>query len=186
MQADPENITLIEIPKSKLIPLTQGLFTTVDEADYPYLSQFKWHADKRNKTFYARGYVGEKGKKAKRYMHRVITNASEEMEVDHEDHDGLNNRRYNIRVCTHHQNQMGQDSVRGTSSQFKGVTWQKKKGKWRTQIMYEKKLINLGYFLDEIEAAKAYDKKAKELFGEFAKFNFPTPLASLLQATSDG
>jgi len=90
--------------------------------------------------------------------------------TDHQDGNGLNNQRYNIRECTNSQNAMNSQIIRKHSSQFKGVSWFKRDKKWRSYIDYPQK--HIGYFNSEIEAAKAYDMRAKELFGEFAYLNF--------------
>jgi hypothetical protein len=99
---------------AKLIPLTQDKFAIVDPKDYDQLGQYKWYAKKGGNTYYAaRGvrvykdgkYVGVK----QILMHRVITNAPAGMMVDHRDHNGLNNRRSNLRLCTREQN--AQNSV---------------------------------------------------------------------------
>ena len=88
------------------------------------------------------------------------------------DGDGLNNQKANLRICTRSQNKMNGKSYKNSSSKYKGIWWVKKNKKWRVRIRLNNKTIHLGYFKDETEAAKAYDSKAKELFGEFARLNF--------------
>lgn len=105
------------------------------------------------------------------FLHRTILNPSKEKVIDHIDHNGLNNRRSNLRICTQTQNVANQRKGKG-SSNFKGVYWNKREQKWRAGIGYKGKDFHLGYFKDELEAAKAYDKAAKDLWGEFAKLNF--------------
>lgn len=95
------------------------------------------------------------------------------MEVDHIDHNGLNNQKSNLRNCTHRQNAMN-NSSRG-SSKYLGVSIVgrgRQKGMISAEIKMNYRKIHIGVFSTEIEAAKAYDKKAKELFGEFANLNF--------------
>ena len=154
----------------KLIPLTQGQITLVDDEDFEELNQFKWHAHRRQKhyTYYARR--GFQGKTIS--MHRQIMNVPKGQQIDHRNMVGTDNRRCNLRFCTRSQNQMNRRSFKNGSSQFKGVTWHKYGKKWQAQVFFGKKLYYLGYFDSEIEAAKAYDRKAIELFGEFAKLNF--------------
>ncbi len=163
---------------AKLIPLTQGKFAIVDAEDYDELSQYKWYAKKGNSTYYAgRGvrvykngkYVGVR----QILMHRVMTKAPKGMLVDHRNHNGLDNRRENMRVCTREQNSHNQLPYRGTSCRYKGVTKHKRDGVFEVNIRYNGKLNYIGRFKDADDAAKAYDKKAKELFGEFAYLNFP-------------
>lgn len=93
----------------KFIPLTQGLFTQVDDEDFNDLNQFKWHIVKAPYTYYAVRAVPSldkvsKNRQIKLRMHRVIMNPSNEMEVDHRDGDGLNNQKANLRICTSSQN----------------------------------------------------------------------------------
>ncbi len=105
-------------------------------------------------------------------MHRVIMNPPDDMVVDHIDSNGLNNRRTNLRVCTLLQNSYNRKTIKA-SSQYKGVRWNKRKKRWVSSISPNGKFILIGYFKDELTAAKAYDEKAKEFFGEFAYLNFP-------------
>lgn len=112
-------------------------------------------------------------------MHREILGLiAGSPDGDHRDGDGLNNRRNNLRVVTKSQNQMNQQKIRG-NSRFKGVCWDKSRGKWLATIRFERKSYNLGRFNNESDAACAYDKKAQELFGEFARLNFPVVIESL-------
>ncbi len=174
----------------KRIKLTQGKFALVDDADFDWLNQFKWHATKRKKTFYARHTTSSK--KAV-YMHRMILNTPKGKISDHKDGNGLHNYRSNLRLCTHMQNHWNQQNFRGGASKYKGVTlhkgnrFQNGRGSplrkkryiaWQSRIFYKNKYYSLGYFNDEIEAAKAYDVKAKELFGEFAYLNFSCDLSA--------
>lgn len=100
-------------------------------------------------------------------MHRLILNNPPR--VDHFNSDGLDNRRENIRACTASQNMFNRRKQAG-SSQFKGVSWYKRHGKWVAKLRCHGKDYFLGYFTDEKEAALAYQAAAKELFGEFARF----------------
>jgi len=154
---------------AKLIPLTQGKFAIVDADDYDELSRYKWHVNKGGRTYYASSQ--KKGKAIK--MHRLIAGAPKGLFVDHINHNGLDNRKRNLRLCTRLENIRNQLPRRGGSSQYKGVCWRKREKKFVATICVDGKKLYLGYFDDEIEAAKAYDKKAKELFGQFAYLNFP-------------
>ncbi len=153
--------------ESKEIPLTRGMYTTVDADDYNYLSQWKWNACKGRNTYYAVRMYGRE----MIMMHRVILNTPSEMGVDHLYHNGLNNQRGNVRNCTNSQNT--QNMIR---SQYQGVSWNKNEQKYTSKIGFQRKRFHLGYFHDPIDAAKAYDRAAKNLFGEFCKTNFPTDL----------
>ncbi len=107
-------------------------------------------------------------------MHRAILNAPKGLLVDHIDGNGLNNRKSNLRLCTFAQNAHNSRPRRNSSSRYKGVCWHKVKKKWTVSIYKGGKRTYLGYYDDEIEAALAYDRKATELFGEFAYLNFKT------------
>jgi hypothetical protein len=111
-------------------------------------------------------------------MHREIAGAPKGMVVDHIDGNELNNRRSNLRVCTVSQNHQNRRRTWGRS-RYKGVCFLKKRNKWKAEIMVNRKHIHIGCFDEEEEAAKAYDKKAAELFGEFAYFNLPREVENL-------
>jgi len=156
---------------SKRIPLTQGKFAIVDDEDYERLSRFKWYTGKSRNTFYAVRSVKIMGKWITRKMDRDILNVPIGFQVDHINRNGLDNRKVNLRTCTLAQNVRNRKTPKH-SSKYKGVSWFKITKKWRAYIYPNNKFISLGYFMNEIDAAKAYDNKAKELFGEFACLNF--------------
>lgn len=158
----------------KRIPLTQGKFAIVDDDMFDYLNQWKWHITRNHSNiFYARRNVKVNNEWTGILMHRQILNLepSDKRRTDHENHNGFDNRRCNIRICTQSQNIANSRPHKGTS-QYKGVCWFKRVKKWTAYIKCNNKKIHLGYFNNEIDAAKAYDIKAKELFGEFANTNF--------------
>ena len=158
----------------KTINLSKGYETIVDDDMYNYLNQWKWSAQKGRNTYYAvHSSKPQNGKQKSICMHREILGlkAGDGRHTDHINGDGLDNRRCNLRICTRSQNHQNRHSIRGTS-QFKGCSWYKRDKNWEVSITLNSRKIHLGYFDNEIEAAKAYDKKAGELFGEFAKCNF--------------
>ena len=104
-------------------------------------------------------------------MHRIILDAPEGMYCDHKNHNGLDNRRCNLRLCTNAQNQYNRRLQTGCSSVYKGVCWNKEKKRWQAEIQFEGKAIHIGYYDYQIDAAIAYDDRALELFGEFAYLN---------------
>jgi bifunctional DNA-binding transcriptional regulator/antitoxin component of YhaV-PrlF toxin-antitoxin module len=111
-------------------------------------------------------------------MHRQILGLKkgDGLEVDHIDHNGLNCQRDNLRIATHLENSHNQQKKTISNNHFKGTYWNKKDGAWEVRIRPpQSKKIYVGSFKDEVEAARAYDKKARELFGEFAHLNFNTP-----------
>lgn len=155
----------------KLIKLTQGQYAIVDDVDYTWLNQWKWYAANFRGHFYA----ARKRKGRMIYMTREILGLGrkDKRQVDHRDHNTLNNRRANIRICSHRQNLMNRKSVSNTSSQFKGVCWLKIDKRWQAAISIKGKTSYLGYFVREEEAALAYDIAATKEYGEFARLNFP-------------
>jgi hypothetical protein len=153
-------------PTIRRIPVGQGLFATVDAADYPKLSKYKWYAYRHGRRIYAVCHT--KGKTV--YMHRMITRARKGELVDHFDGNGLNNRRCNLRVCTAAQNRANSRPCGGVSG-YIGVY--PKGNKWRAGIGYRGKYYYLGLFDDPVEAARARDRKAYELHGPYAYLNFP-------------
>jgi hypothetical protein len=148
----------------KIIYLTQGKATIVDDGDYEWINQWKWYYNGR---YAVRTIRLTDGGRVTIFMHRVILNPLDEMFTDHINHDRLDNRRSNLRACTRSQNLA--NSVRATNNRSgkKGVTWDKQSNKWISQVGYHRKHINLGRFDKLEDAASAYQIKAKELFGEF-------------------
>lgn len=144
----------------------QGKFALVDDEDYEWASRHKWYLT--NPGGYVAGYVAS----AQRLMriHREILQASDDMQVDHINGDRLDNRRCNLRVCTHSQNFFNKGKMPGKSG-YKGVYNFGKR--WKVMIQADRKQHYIGYFSSEIDAAKAYDEAAKKYHGEFARLNFP-------------
>jgi len=140
------------------IPLTRGKFAIVDPEDYYQLSRYKWHTEKTSSTFYASRGCSKRHRKSGfiRFMHRYIIKAPRNMCVDHINHNGLDNRKANLRLATSAQNSRNRKkNTTKTTSKYKGVFWSKKRKKWLAQIVLNKKQSYLGLFEDETEAAKA-------------------------------
>lgn len=146
----------------------------IDDEDFEYLNQFTWCAHKHRNTHYARRIDYSSGIGVSLRMHRVVLGVSDKsITVDHRDNNGLNNQKNNLRVATNSQNQANRPKRKHSVALYKGITpSQSKKGGWRAQIKKEGKVIALGYFDTQEQAAIAYDKAAKELHGEFANLNF--------------
>jgi hypothetical protein len=166
-KAEPNSAAPASDDTIRRLPLGHNRFALVDAADYEELRQYKWCASCTNGRAYAVRRT-EKGRTV--YMHRQIMYAPKGSIVDHIDHNILNNRRCNLRVCTPEQN-YANAGPRGGSSGFVGV-WRHGK-KWAAGIHWQGKHLHLGIFDDPVEAAKARDRKAYELHGPYAYLNFP-------------
>lgn len=157
--------------KMKTIQLTKGQFALVDDEDYDFLIQWKWCALKGTSSYYAvRSRSLKEGTKKFIFMHRSIMNSPEGLQVDHKDHDGLNNQRSNLRNCTRSQNH--QNKRPQGVSKYLGVSKHGDRG-WRAKIKYNGRYVELGHYKSEELAARIYDREAKIHFGEFANLNFP-------------
>jgi len=153
----------------KQIELTQGKFALVDDDDYDEINQYNW--------CFSHGYAVRfvripQGKQKIQLMHRIITNCPDGFELDHVNHNKLDNRKDNLRICSKSENSHNQ-KVRtyAKTSIYKGVCFDKHANKWRARIKLNNKHKNLGLFENEIDAAIAYNNAAIELFGEFAFIN---------------
>lgn len=168
------------------LQLTQGQNTLIDAVDYPVLSRRKWQVTECRERLYAVGreHLLPNGVNPKRnfYLHRWLL--SDELqklppktEVDHKNRDTLDNSRNNLRTAMKGQNRQNsrkritQGAKGAPSSQYKGVGWYKRFCKWRAYIVNRGKQTELGMFDTEIEAARAYNRAALHLFGEFARVN---------------
>jgi hypothetical protein len=154
--------------KIRYVPLTRGMHAIVDAWNYDWLNQHKWcvQVARYGNTHYATRR--DKGRKI--LMHREIMKPPQGMVVDHINRNGLDNRESNLRNCTRLENLQNRYWAAG-QSKFRGVCPQGEK--WMAFVGYNGRTIYLGLFDDEIEAAKARDRKAYELAGEFAYLNFP-------------
>ena len=152
------------------IKLSQGKYAIVDPEDYEPLNKHKWHLMKFKNTQYA---VRIENGFAIIHMHRQIMNPPKKMIVHHMNHDGLDNRRTNLRIVTYKQNAVNNKPAGKCTSKYKGVHWHKAKKKWQVALRHNRKKIYIGLFEDEHEAAKAYDTAAKKYHGEYAYLNFP-------------
>ncbi len=169
-----------ELNKPIKIHLSQGRVVLIDESDITLIKDHKWHADiKSNGRIYAIAYVRGSGRSSQRNvsMHRLIMSPPFGMDIDHANHNGLDNRRANLRICTKRENQ--QNKRKSARSVYKGIF--RHRNSFVARIRFgssgscgQSPRIYLGCFKTETEAAKAYDQAAKKLFGEFALLNFPS------------
>lgn len=143
----------------KVILLSGGHEAKVDDEDYEYLSQWKWH--------YAHGYArrnvwnGAKEKPGYIYMHRLINDTPQDMVTDHIDRDGLNNTRANLRSANKRLNSLNRWVQTNNTSGYKGVSWNKALGKWESSVWEYRKKRVLGYF-DDLEDAAAVRARAEK------------------------
>ncbi len=158
------------------IPLSRGGYAIVDPADYERLSEHKWHIVGARGTFYAVRNTGQRigEKRVVLKMHRAVLEVPDGMFVDHINHNGLDNRRANLRPATQAQNARNRRKVHRDNyhSKYKGLTWYKSQNRWAVRIMVDNKSKFIGYFDNELDAAKAYDTAAKKYHGQFASLNF--------------
>lgn len=152
----------------KLIPVGEDRFATVSDQDYHLVADKTWFLSNKG---YAISSTHVEGHIVNFYMHRVIAGVDGDQIVDHRDRDRLNNTRENLRVCDHTLNNGNLPKRRGCVSRFKGVSWSKQKAKWHARIKFKGVSRNLGFFSDEVDAARAYNAAAPQVFGEFARLN---------------
>ena len=146
----------------------------IDSEDFYKLKDYNWFIEKNYKSnnIYVSAYENNNKpqKRSKISLHRTIVNAPAGMVVDHINHNTLDNRKSNLRICTHSQNICNQKRNGNKSSIYKGLT-KTKYGRYKTRIRFNKKIYELGTYKNEKLAAEIYNKKALELFGEFACLN---------------
>lgn len=151
----------------KEIKLTGGQIAIVNDEDFKELNTRRWYLSNK-------GYPTRKDNRSgishSIAMHRVILCAKAGECVDHVNHNRLDNRKSNLRICTQSQNQMNKTKLKGTSK-HKGVYWNKTEKKWYARIKFNWRQYHLGTFTNEDDAGLAYNKKAMELHGEFTVLN---------------
>lgn len=153
-----------------------GLFATIDESDFDLVSAYKWHPMVPKNPDYST-YAFSQTKRSTIYLHRLITAAKTGDYVDHIDHDGLNNLRSNLRVCTQSQNMQNRNSHGGNTTGFMGVYFHKKTNKYQAQLQKNGRKISAGLYPTPEEAARARDQAALKHFGVYAYLNFPEEAA---------
>lgn len=147
------------------ITLACGATALCDAEDYHWLARFSWR-------LHPSGYAVAGGENRLLQMHRLVMGlAPGSVLIDHINSDRLDNTKTNLRKCSHAENTRNRVKPSGTSSRFKGVYRDSRRGYWRVRVSFEKRAHYVGVFQDEVEAARAYDAKALELHGEFARTN---------------
>lgn len=161
----------------KTVRLTKGYVALVDDADYArVIFAGKWCASVKGRNVYAIRYAPKVGGgQTTITMHKFLTGFEC---TDHVNGNGLDNRRSNLREVTGRQNSQNMRAKRGGTSRFKGVHWYTRPdsgGRWRVLIRVGDRRMQVGVFVDEEAAARAYDEAARLHHGQFASLNFPKP-----------
>ena len=154
----------------KRIPLSQGKFALVDDEDFETVGQMRWYTMRIHNVWYAASSQAVEGTRV--YLHRFLMDPPSDMEVDHINGDGLDNRRENLRVCLHRDNLRNVRRTVTSRSGFRGVL-KTRSGRWEARTKRLGRIIHIGTFDTPEEAARARDRKIIELHGEFAVLNFP-------------
>lgn len=143
----------------------------IDSEDLKIFENYKWNLCNKNGTLYLLSFIKVDGKRKTIYYSRIITNASENIIVDHIDGNTLDNRKSNLRFVNKTQNAQNMKSNKNSTSKYKGVSFDKCRKLWRVVIKVNKKQVYVGRFDSEIEAATAYNEAAKKYFKEYARLN---------------
>lgn len=153
------------------IPLTQGQVALISACDYEIIAPYSWIAyfERHAKSYYAYTKIGHK----RVFMHNAIMPPPEGFQVDHWDHDTLNNRRENLRFGNKFQQAQNRRKRSDNTSGYKGVFWFKGPRKWGVITALNGQRKYLGLYPTKEDAAHAYDDFAREHFREFALLNFP-------------
>ncbi len=188
---DKITVPIPDDPAVRHIPLDKGQYAIVDAEDFMHVSMHKWFAcwSPTSRTFYARTaavrYTKNHSYRGAVLMHRMILGMTDAaILVDHRNHNGLDCRKQNLRECGSSHNGANK-RFRANVSGFKGVSATTCGGPrpWKAGITFNYEPIHIGVYAEKEEAARAYDRKAIELFGEFAHLNFPRSDYELLFTT---
>jgi hypothetical protein len=159
------------------IQLPSGHQALVDDADLPTVTRHKWHVMHKGRRLYVRTYLGTvHGRRRSLFMHQLLLPCPRGLEPDHVDGNGLNNTRSNLRKATRSQNNANQRKrARPATSPYKGVSRKRNNHihPWQARIDQQGHQIHLGYYPTPEAAAHAYDRAARELYGDYARTNFP-------------
>jgi hypothetical protein len=152
----------------KLIPLTQGYEAMVDDEDYLRVIQYKWYVRNSRGIYACRTLTSSK---LEIFLHNFILHPPKGFTVDHEDRNGLNCQKYNLRFATRSQQIINRVTLHKKTNEYRGVFPNGKN--WQTVLLHNKTRYYGGTYTNIVDAAKAYDELAKKYHGEFAMLNFP-------------
>lgn len=156
----------------RLVQLTRGKYAIIDSEDFSAVECYKWNYSNSGYAKTAVPHPTIKGRQSYLYMHTLLMSTPKGMHVDHKDGNSLNNQRSNLRLCSHADNMRNSKIPKNNTSGYKGVGFLKRSGRWNACIYFMNKRIHIGNYTNKDDAARAYDTKATELYGEFARLNF--------------
>jgi len=157
------------------IKLSKGKYAIVDPEDFERLNQYRWHCTHYGYAMRAVSVGSGKGRKQVAvHMHNVVCPAPDGMITDHINRKPFDNRKANLRPATQRQNVWNRKFAKeGGRTRYNGIRWDKNRRKWQVRLAVDGIRESFGYYADEVEAAKAYDRVAKQHRGQFAVLNFP-------------
>jgi hypothetical protein len=146
----------------------KGYKVLIDDFLTPIIEARKWHiGDRKRGIYFATSIMFPDGKWHDVKLHRFIKEAPPDMLIDHRNGNHLDCRLENLRVCTTAQNTQNTPLLKNNTTGFRGVCFSSKASKYKAEITHNKKRFHLGYYDTAEDAAKVYNEKAKELFGEY-------------------
>ena len=153
-----------------IIDLPSGHKIQIDDCDLPLFNSYDWYAQRAKENIF---YLARKEKTTGKVFlfHREVLVPNSSEVIDHRNHDTLDNRRVNIRCCSRQENQRNRKKFRNSTSQYKGVHWEKSRKLWKASITINRKCIKLGRFKNEIDAARVFDFVSTQFYGDFAITN---------------
>lgn len=151
-----------------------GFIAIVDDDDFEQINQYKWFLQRGYARRQQHVYLGvNKYENVTFSMHRMIMGLTDpKIEVDHINHNKLDNRKCNLRICNRNGNVQNTSSCRNSSSKYIGVCWDKRDKVWIATVKHNGKQVYRAYFKNEVDAAKERDRVASIYHGEFANLNF--------------